>query len=170
MSQNFTEFYKPWFASTPVNAKKSSTTIGAGVDGVVTITSAVVGTEGNSISIQVALGVGVSVPLSAVLTGNDILVTLGTDGASVLDATKNTALLIASAISALTVVVATKSGSGATALGTIVAKKSLTGGQFATPAMTQGFIIIAGVWYITNKPVSKFDESGWYSATPTLIS
>ena len=46
----------------------------------------------------------------------------------------------------------------------------LENGQYATPVKTACFIKISDVWYITNGSVDKWTESGWYSASPTLIS
>lgn len=169
MSQNFTEFYKPWFNGTPVNAVKASINIGAGANGIVTTKSDLVGTEGNSYTIQVVAGVGNNINLSAVLTGTDILVTLGTDGVGALLASKNTAILIASAINALEGVNSIHSGTGADSISASIAKTNFTGGKYATPAMTQGFIRISGTWYIAMKPVDRWTTDGWHSATPTII-
>jgi hypothetical protein len=46
---------------------------------------------------------------------------------------------------------------------------TLSGGLYATPAKTSGFIILNGVWYIATKPIDKYTMDGWKSATPTLI-
>lgn len=168
MSHNFTEFYRPWFDGTPVNAVKASTTIGSGDNGVVTIKSDLVGTEGNSFTITVSDAGTSGCAMSATINGKDITVVLGKTS-STLDPTKNTATLIATAINALDGVSATKSGTGADSIVTAVAKKNLAGGKYATPARTQGFIQIDGVWYIAVKPVDKWTTDGWYSATPTVI-
>jgi hypothetical protein len=179
-----------WFdEAIPVNASVASTTIGSGDNGVVTILTDAVGTEGNSYTIAVNAGTEVDEDMTAVLTGTDIVVTLGTtpsvassinvgsgtngvvtivadvagedgDDYSItvltngangcamsaalvgtditvtlgktvadLEPTKNTATLIAAAITALDGVTATASGTGATAIGTGVSKTNFTGGD-----------------------------------------
>ena len=161
---------KKWFSqTTPQNAVKASQTIGSGENGVVTVEYDYVGTDGNSYTITVAEGSGNDVDLSATLSGTDITVTLGTDGVGALDATKNTATLVAGAIDALTDLTATASGTGETALSAAEAEQDFTGGQLATPSGSPCFIIISGTWYICEEPVSLYDESGWKSATPTTV-
>ena len=161
--------YKKWFAgATPVNAVKASQTIGSGDNGVVTVVYDFVGDEGNDYTIEVVEGSEADVDLSAVLTDTAIVVTLGTDGESALDDTKNTATLVAGVIDALTNLTATASGTGETALGAAEAEQSFTGGKYATQSADAGFIIIGGVWYIT-EGCDKWDESGWKSATPTTV-
>lgn len=44
-----------------------------------------------------------------------------------------------------------------------------SGGLYATESYASCFIIISGVWYIASSPVTKYDESGWASATPSTI-
>lgn len=161
--------YRKWFSGTPQNAVKSSATIGSGTDGTVTVEYDFVGTDGNDYTITVAEGSGNDVELSAVLSGTDITVTLGTDGTGALDATKNTATLVAAAVGAIENITATASGTGATALAAAEAEQAFTGGQFSTECGTPSFIEISGVWYICDEPVGRFDESGWTSATPTTV-
>lgn len=43
----------------------------------------------------------------------------------------------------------------------------LENGVYATPVKCPAFIIIDGVWYIADAPVSKYTEGGWKSATPS---
>lgn len=161
---------KKWFSqTTPQNAVKASQTIGSGENGVVTVEYDYVGTDGNSYTITVAEGSGNDVDLSATLSGTDITVTLGTDGAGALDATKNTATLAAAAIDALTDLTATASGTGETAIAAAEVEQSFSGGQFATECGTPSFIIISGTIYVCEEPVSKFEESGWKSGTLTLV-
>ena len=168
MSQNFTEFYKPWFANTPVNAVKASINIGAGADGVITMHSDLVGTEGNDFTITVSDGGANDCAMSASILGTDITVILGKTVAA-LAPTKNTAILVGAAINALESVNAVYSGTGATSLAIAIATANFTGGIYATPAKTQGFIQINGTWYIAMKPISKWEESGWMIAVPTII-
>lgn len=161
---------KKWFSeTTPQNAVKASQTIGSGDNGTVTVEYDFVGTDGNSYTITVAEGSGNDVDLSAALSGTDITVTLGTDGAGALDATKNTATLVAAAIDALTNITATASGTGETALAAAEAEQDFSGGQLATRCGTPSFIIISGTIYVCEESVSEFDESGWKSGTLTTV-
>jgi hypothetical protein len=112
----------------PVNASKS---IGSGDNGVVTVTANQAWEAGNDLTLQVAINAGANASLSATFVGNDILVTLGTgSSAGVVDPTKNTAILVAGAINAISgrIFTAIKSGTGATAIPGIVAKANFTGG------------------------------------------
>ena len=162
------EIQKKWFAeTTPVNAKAASTTIGSGDNGVVTITSDNIGTEGNSYTIAVTVSEATSAALAVDITGTDIAVTLGTDGAGAADATKNTAELIAEAISALSGVSASYSGTGATAISSAVAKKSLAGGQYGTVAIAPySWLYIGSTYYVNIAPNSKYDAN-WRTVTFT---
>ena len=113
-------------------AISATATIGSGQNGVVTASVDAAGVGGNDYTIEVVVGAGENAPLSAVLTGlggKEISVTLGTDGSGVADAAKNTATLVAAAITALEGVTATASGTGATALTTVVTEKAFTGGN-----------------------------------------
>lgn len=126
----------------PKNAKKATATIGSGTDGTVTVVVDNVGTEGNDYTIEVVEGSGADVAMTVVLTGTDIVVTLGTDSTGVLDGTKNTAELVATAIDVLDGVTATASGTGATALAAAEAKKNFAGGQYGTVVPGTGFVFI----------------------------
>lgn len=143
LDQYFENLQRKWFtASNPVNKKKASTTLGTGDNGVISITADAYGTSGNSFTVEVAIAEGANAAMEAELTGSDILVTLGTGvSAGVVDDTKNTAVLIAAAIAALDGVTATKSGTGADSLTAAVTKKSLSGGQWATPCKVKGTLV-----------------------------
>jgi flagellar hook protein FlgE len=106
----------------------ASLTTGTG-DAAVTVTADTVGTTGNNITVTYAAGSGNNVALSAALSGNDITVTLGTDGSGSLDATKNTAALVAAAINgaAGSLITASAGGDGSGAV-TAAAQTSLSGG------------------------------------------
>ncbi len=146
-----------WFAeTTPLNAAQASAIIGTGTDGVVTITADAVGTEGNAYTIAVAEGEADGT-LAANLTGTDITVTLAMSGATP-DDTKNTAKLIAAAISTLAGVTATYSGTGATAISTAVTKTAFEGGQYGTVSVVPETILhIGNDYYINLYPNSKYD-------------
>jgi len=123
-----------WFAeSAPVNKKKATIALGAGDNGVVTVSYDEYGVGGNSYSIEVVAGEGNDVALASELSGTKITVTLGTGVAGALDDAKNTATLIATSITALDGFTATASGTGATAFAEAIAEDSFEGGQWATP-------------------------------------
>ena len=163
------QFFKPWFNFPPQNAVKSTATIGSGDNGVVTVTHYIAGTQGNDLSIEVVEGVGANIGMSAVFANSKLTVTLGTGAGATLDNAKNTALLISAAIDALDEFSAVKSGTGVTALTEAEVEKSFTGGQYATPAMTDCFILDGSTWYIASKPVNKSTTDGWYSMTLTIV-
>ena len=123
----------------PVNVS-ATTTIGSGTNGVVTTIVDTLGTEGNSYTISVVAGVGLNIALSAVLVGTAITVTLGTDGTGALDSTKNTAILVASAISALTGITASASGTGATII-PVTALTAFTGGSYVEETKNPALIM-----------------------------
>lgn len=167
----FTQMFKPWFENIPINAKKANVVLAEGVSNKeITIEYDFVGTEGNSFSVEVVAGSGNDVDLSAVLSETKITVTLGTDGTGALDATKNTATLIVAELNTIDNFTATVDGTGAEVYSVAITEVNFANGQYATPAMTTCVIIISDVWYITKGAVDKWDEDGWYSATPSLIS
>jgi len=89
------------------SAVAATATIGSGTDGVVTITSDTAGRADEDINIKV--NVAVDDTLTAVLSGNNITVSLANSTTS-----KNTATLVAGVIDALSGVGAASSGTGAT--------------------------------------------------------
>lgn len=103
--------------------------IGTGANGTVTVFADVVVDLADAWTITVVAGVGNSLPLTATLLTHAITVTLGTTGAGALDATKNTAVLVAAAITALAGVTAYASGTGASALTGPQASQSFGGGK-----------------------------------------
>ena len=159
-----------WFSGDhPVNADYASVSIGAGDNGVVTVTATTLGTEENSYTIEVVEGVGSDVDLSATFEDGAIIVTLGTDVAEALDDTKNTATLIANAIEDLDGVSAEASGTGATPFQVAVAEKSFTGGSYATVTHEPAYMILedGGIFtiYGTEYPVGKYDTDKWKTGT-----
>jgi len=161
-------FIKP-FDGNPKNAKYATVDIGAGTNGVVTIAYSELGVVGNDYTVEVVAGVGNNVELSAVLTVTDLVVTLGTDGAGALSASKNTALLIAGKIDLLDKFTSTASGTGVTAFTEAIAEVELDGGQLATPIATPCYIKSGTTVYVAEKPVTENTIDGWYSATLTLV-
>lgn len=150
-----------WFAEeTPVNAVKASKAIGAGEDGVVTITADNYGTEGNDFTIEVVVAEGANANMTASITGKDIVVTLGTGAdAGVVANAKNTAKLIATAIDTLAGVTAVKSGTGATAFTEAIEKASLAGGLYATETPQGCWMVIGEYIYLTPVPVGHIGTS-----------
>jgi hypothetical protein len=107
--------------------------------------------------------VGTNKAMTATLTGNDIVVDLGTDATGALDATKNTGTLIKNALVAINGVTATVNGNGTGVYSQAIAKASLTGGQYATKANSSTIIEIAGTLYIAKEPVERTATDGWKS-------
>lgn len=128
-------------AAWPSNVS-ATVTIGSGTNGVVTITVDSPGTEGNSYTVSVVLAATINAAMSAVLVGTAITVTLGTDGAGVADAAKNTAILIAAAISALTGLTASASGTGATVV-PVTVSTAFTGGSYVEETKNPALIMAA---------------------------
>ena len=112
-----------------------SATIGSGANGVVTVS--IDGAVANSHTVEVVAGVGLGLSLSAAEVGGAITVTLGTDGAGALDATKNTATKVAAVLTALDDITAECSGTGATALTAAEGPTALTGGAGALTAVDE---------------------------------
>jgi hypothetical protein len=109
-------------------AAAASGTIGAGANGVVTITAAAAGPAGNY-PVSVVNGTGADSALAVALVGGTIVVTLGTDAEEAPDDTKNTATLVRAAIDALSEVSAVHSGNGSTVIA--VQSTTLSGGHNA---------------------------------------
>lgn len=158
-----------WFADDhPINAAKASATIGAGENGVVTITADNYGTEGNDYTIQVVVPDAISADLDATLTGNDIVVSLATDVSKAADDTKNTAALIATEIAKIDGITATKSGNGSTPISAAIAKKSLAGGLYATETPVPCMMIIGTDLYIAPTPIGHIG-TGWVKVQLTAV-
>lgn len=127
------EIQASWFGSGhPQNAKPATVEIGALPNGLITITTDIVGVEANDYTIEVVEGVGNNIPMSASLVGTALVITLGTDGAGALDATLNTATLIIDEINGLTGITAGFSGDGSGVIGAAVPEGNFVGGQYGT--------------------------------------
>jgi len=110
-------------------AKTASKALNAVSNATLTVTAAASGFDGNLITVALVTGAPtIDVTMAAVLSGTAITVTLGTDGAGVLDDTKNTGTLVAAAIDALANVTCTTSGTGAGIVAP-VASQALAGGS-----------------------------------------
>lgn len=157
-----------WFSDeTPKNYKDASTTIGAGADGVITVTAL------NDITtdktIEVVVGSGNNVAMSATYTDGALVVTLGTGAGGTVDATKNTAILIAEAIDALEGFTATFSGDGTTPITEAVTEKAFTAGQLGTPCMIDGVALLSsGTYYVCVRPDATTNNTNWRSFTLTI--
>jgi hypothetical protein len=117
----------PWQGSWP-KPTAASAFLGAGDNGVVTITVAEPGSGGNALTVEAVLAAVMDAPMSAALTGSKLTVTLGTDGTGAAAPAKNTALLVAGAVEALPEFTALSSGTGATAV-PVTAERPFTGGD-----------------------------------------
>lgn len=167
------EILKKWFAeSVPTNAHKATASIGTGDNGTVNIVYDNVGIEGNAYDIAIVIAAGANANMTAALSGTTITVTLGTgSSAGVVAAAKNTATLIAAAITALTPFTATKTGTGGDSIATATEENiAFTGGSYCTPSP------IGGVWlyenntyYYCSKPCGKLDTDAWQTVAFTTI-
>jgi hypothetical protein len=109
-------------------ARAASLVVNAVVNATLTVTADAAGFDGNQYTVAIVTGAPtLDQALTAALAGAAITVTLGTDGAGVLDDTKNTGTLVAAAIDALAGVSCTTSVTGAGIVAP-VAVQSLAGG------------------------------------------
>jgi len=156
-----------WFSdATPKNYKEASTTIGAGDNGVITVTAIDDITDDKTIEVIVATGN--SQPMTAEFASGALVVTLGTGVAGAVDATKNTAVLIAAAIDELAEFTATASGTGVTAISEAVTEKAFTAGQLGTPCMIDGVALLSsGTYYVCVAPDATTKNTNWRSFSLT---
>jgi hypothetical protein len=118
----------PDSGSLAVGSTAATATIGSGANGTVTVTARVPGEGGNALTIEVKATTAHSAPLQATQSGSALTVTLATTSSGSLDASQNTARLVAAALSALSSVSATASGTGATALASAEGPHVFAGG------------------------------------------
>lgn len=153
---------KPFAESVPQNyVAAASTTLGSGTNGTITITHDDMTTTDK---IEVVLGSGESVAMSAAYSGGKITVTLGTNASSTADSTKNTATLITAAINGISGKkwTAVASGTGATAISAAVAAKSFTNGHRGTPCPVDGTVYNnSGTYYVCLKADNTDYNTGW---------
>lgn len=156
-----------WFgAETPVNYKDASTTIGAGADGVITVTA--INDISDDKTIEVVVATGNDKAMTAVYTSGALVITLGTGAAGAVDDTKNTAALIATAIDALDEFTASASGERTTAITEAVTEKAFTAGQLGTPCMIGGVALESvGTYYVCIAPDNTTKNTNWRSFTLT---
>jgi len=122
-------------------------TIGSGDDGTITI----VDSTASALSIEAVVAESSDQPLSASESGGKITVTLGTDGSGLPDDTKNTATLVAAAISGIggATWTATASGTGATPISAAITETALT--VTAKDALNTATLITAAINDIVSK-------------------
>jgi len=157
-----------WFPeANPVNPKYSSISIGSGDNGVVTVSYGITGTSGNDYSLEVVAGSGLNIAMTATITDKKITITLGTDGAGALSATKNTATLIATAVDALNGFNAVASGTGVTAITGAIANANFSGGQYGTPCPEQNVLVYATPYYYLCTIAGNKDDVEWKRFTPS---
>ncbi len=135
-------------------AAAASQTFNSGGAGVLTVTANSAGTAGNNIQVAFVAGVGNNVALSASQSGNLITVTLGTDGTGALDATANTANLVAGAINGISGVTVTAAGNGQAGGYTAAAAANLQNGVDTTAAENITFTAVNGGFAGNNINVS----------------
>ena len=156
-----------WFSDTaPQNYKDATTTIGAGADGVVTVTAINDITTVKKIAVVVA--VGNSKAMTAAYASGTLTVTLGTGVAGAVDNTKNTAELISAAIDTLAEFSATFSGDGTTPIAEAVTAKAFMAGQLGTPCTIGGVALLSsGTYYVCIAPNATTKNTNWRSFTLT---
>lgn len=164
------EIQNKWFAETiPTNATKAKATIGSGDNGTVTITCDSVGTEGNNYEVAIVISEEANAAMSAEIVSNVITITLGTgSSAGVVDSAKNTATLIATAISALESFTAVKSGTGASLISTATTENvAFENGSYGTVCpIGDVWLHISNVYYYCTAPNDKY-SANWRTVTFT---
>lgn len=174
MALEYKQFHKKWFSTTtPISGAKAK--------GTLTFTGVPVAAEtvtiGTDVYELVAAAEDVSDPtytpviLGATFTADNAVTKLAeaiSSNSLVVDAVGNT-----TADTVLVVARLVGSEGNDIALATDCTNASwgedvvaLSGGAYATPVNCAAFIIIDGVWYIADKPVTKYTVGGWKSATP----
>ena len=176
-TNGLTVFYKPWFAGTPTNAKKSTATLtfsGA----VIVAETVIIGTEVYEF-VAVAGGIAdpanIPVVVGVDLTADNAVTQLALEissNSSLVDAVPNTTtdtvLLIFDNVGteSNSIAISTTCTNGTFGVGVT----TLLGGQYATPCNTSaGLIVLDGTIYYTDKPASKWTEDAWYSCVATLL-
>ncbi|MFJ7848230.1 flagellin [Peribacillus sp. NPDC097224] len=102
--------------------------------GDLTFTAKTAGTAGNSISVEIVQGTGVSTPNAAALSGSKLTITLGTDASSVaLPVTADAIKTLVDGVGSINVDVAVATGKGSTAQ-SVASETNLTGGAAAVLA------------------------------------
>lgn len=139
-----------WFSeATPTNYACAYATIGSGDNGTITITSS---NTTDITKIAIVIAEAKSTALSAALASGTITITLGTtdDETVTADNTKNTATLIATAISAIDGYDADASGTGATAISAATTEDvEFTDGSYGTPCPEAGLgLVSSGTYYV----------------------
>jgi hypothetical protein len=171
MALEYKQFHKKWFSTaTPVAGAKAT--------GTLTFTGIPVAAETVTIGTEVyefvAAAEDVSDPtytpviLGATFTADNAVTQLA------LEISSNSPLFdaVANTTADTVLVVARKVGSEGNVASTTTCTnaswgaETLEGGAYATPVNCPAFIIISGVWYIADAPVTKYTVGGWKSATP----
>lgn len=153
---------KKWYReATPLNARKGSINIGAGDNGIVSISYDKIGLDGNDYSLEVVTQVGNNLEMSAVLAGTKLTITLGTDALGDESVTSNTALLISGAVDALPEFVSTYSGTGETPIVTGIEETSLNGGQLGTYCPVPFTYLQDETYYYVNIAANGDQDANW---------
>jgi hypothetical protein len=166
------ELQTKWFAeTTPTNANKASASIGTGDNGTVTIEYDSVGTEGNDYKVAVAVASGANKSMAATLSEGVITVTLGTGADELVAAAKNTATLIAAAITNIDGFTAKKSGTGGDSISEATTEDvAFTGGTYCTPFYgDEAWLYIGTTYYRCSKPCDEYCTDAWQSVAFTTL-
>ena len=146
----------------PKNYTDSSTTIGSGADGTITVTA--LGDITTTKKIETVLAEVAEAEMSVAYVDNTITVTLGTDDTVspiTADDTKNTAILIAAEIDALELFTAVASGEG-TGVIPVVTEKTFTAGNLGTPCGEAGICFQGASYYYVNiAPDNSTNNTNW---------
>lgn len=160
-----------WFSeATPTNYACATAEIGSGTNGKVIITSSNVTDD---TTIEIVIAEAKSTALSAALASGTITITLGTTADDIVtaDDTKNTATLIATAISKIDGYDADASGTGATAISAATTEDvTFTDGSYGTPCPEAGLgLVNSGTYYVcTTADNTKYNDN-WKTFTLSSI-
>ena len=174
MALEYQQMFKKWFGTaTPIAGAKAKGTLT--FTGIPVVAETV--TVGTDVYEFVAAAEDVSDPtyipvvLGVTLTADNAVTKLALEISSnslLVDAVANT-----TADTVLVIARTMGSEGNSIALATNCTKASfgedvdaLSGGAYATPVSCAAFIILDGVWYIADAPVTKYTIGGWKSATP----
>lgn len=155
---------KKWFTTaTPVNFVPATAEIGSGDNGTITISADDL--LASSDVVEIVLADGADEDMSVVYANGTITVTLGTDGDELADDTKNTAELIAEAISEIDGFTAVASGTGETAIDTATSSDvEFEDGTEGTPCPKIGTCLYNsanGTYYVNTIANNTIKNTGW---------
>ena len=167
MDINIRDISKKWFASaTPQNFVPATATLGSDTNGTIAITANYSVTT--DVVISAALATEKSKPMSVKLEDGKIIITLGTtdDAEPTADNTKNTAKLVAEAISKIEGFVVAYSGNGSTVISVTESDVEFADGQYGTPCPEIGTGLVSGsTYYVNTTANNSVYNTGWKQFT-----